>query len=153
MGVVEEAYGALVEHPNVIAVRRLLAAFSAQDRTVIESILDPECVWRVPGDNALAGEYVGRAAVLGLFGRLKRMMTSPVRFDLLEITALGERVISYQYGVVVIAGKTLRMKERLIYRFRDGQVVEVEEYQFDQASFDRTFSRAVEFASPVVVTP
>lgn len=124
------------------AVLRLLAAFTTQDRATIEALLDPDCVWRVPGNNALAGDYVGRRSVLELFGRLKRLFTGPARFDVIDIALSDERAMVYQYANIEMGGRTLRMKECLVFRFREGRIVEVEEFQHDQAAFDAAFSRA-----------
>jgi ketosteroid isomerase-like protein len=141
---VDEDRVAGAEHPNVTAVKALMAAFARQDRHAIESLIDPCCVWRVPGANSLAGEYVGLPAVFRLFGLLKRIMNCPASFDILDIEVRGDRVVSVQYGVVAVAGRTFRIKEQLTYRLRDGRVVEADEYQFDQDEFDRIFSRADE---------
>ena len=142
--VVDEDCIAGAEHPNVTAVKALMAAFARQDRHAIESLIDPCCVWRVPGVNVLAGEYAGLPAVFRLFGRLKRIMSCPASFDVLDMEARGDRVVSLQYGVVAVAGRTFRIKERLTYRLRDGRVIEADEYQFDQDEFDRVFSSADE---------
>jgi ketosteroid isomerase-like protein len=130
------------QHPNAERVSRLLAAFSRQDRDEIVTLIADDCVWRVPGDNALAGEYAGRPAVLGLFGRLKRMLTGPASFEIIDIATSDDRAIAFQYGVVVVGGRTVRLKECLVYRFRDGQVVEVDEFQADQRAFDEVFAAA-----------
>ena len=140
---VDEDCIAGAEHPNVIAVKALMAAFARQDRHAIESLIDPCCVWRVPGVNSLAGEYVGLPAIFRLFGLLKRIMSCPASFDILDIEARGDRVVSVQYGVVAVAGRMFRIKERLTYRLRDGRVIEADEYQFDQDEFDRIFARGV----------
>lgn len=124
------------------AVLRLLAAFTAQDRAAIEALLAPSCVWRVPGDNALAGEYVGRDKVMELFGVMKRLFDGPARFDVIDVTVEDDRATVRQYADVEMGGRALHLKETLIIRFADGQVIEVDEVQADQAAFDRAFSRA-----------
>lgn len=137
------------KHPHAELVRRLLDAFARQDRDEIVAIIAEDCNWRVPGDNVLAGEYADRAAVLSLFGRLKRLFTGPALFEIIDIAVSGERAISYQYGTVVVSGRTVRLKECLVFRIHDGQVAEVDEFQFDQQTFDEVFSReALEARSP-----
>lgn len=131
---------AATEHPNAELVKRLLTAFSRQDRDEIVALIADDCVWRVPGDNALAGEYVGRPAVLSLFGRLKRLFTGPAIFEIIDIATSDERAVAFQYGVVVLGDRTVRLKECLVYRFREGQVVEVDEFQADQRTFDEVFA-------------
>jgi ketosteroid isomerase-like protein len=128
------------ENPNVELIRRLTAAFSAQDRDEIVALIADDCVWRVPGDNALAGEYVGRAEILGLFGNLRRRFTGPARFEIIDIAASVDRAIVYQYGVIVLNGAEIRLKECLVYRLEAGQVVEVDEFQFEQSRFDELFA-------------
>jgi ketosteroid isomerase-like protein len=130
------------EHPNVALVRELLAAFTRQDRDEIVALIAPDCVWRVPGDNALAGEYVGIKAVLSLFGKLRRMFSVPAEFEIIDIAASAERAVTFQYGIVVMGGETLRFKECLVYRVHNGQIVEVDEFQADQHRFDEVFAPA-----------
>lgn len=132
-----------VEHPNGRVVRQLMEAFSRQDRAAIESLLHPDCVWRVPGSNGLAGTYEGREAVLGLFRTLRRLFSAPAEFEVIARAASADRVMVYQYGSVVVANRVVRLKECLVYRVSEGQVLEVDEFQADQAAFDVVFSREV----------
>jgi ketosteroid isomerase-like protein len=129
------------EHPHAELVSRLLNAFVQQDREKIVAAIAEDCVWRVPGSNVLAGEYAGRAAVLSLFGRLKRLFTGPAHFEIIDVAVSGERAISYQYGTVVVGERTVRLKECLVFRIEGGQVVEVDEFQFDQHTFDEVFAQ------------
>jgi uncharacterized protein len=133
----------MTESGTAAVVRRLMAAFSARDRAEIEAVLAEDCVWRVPGGSPLAGVYTGRDEVFGLFGRLRRTFDGPAAFDVVDIAESGHRAISYQYGIVTVGGRELRMKECLVYRLRDGKVVEVDEFQYDQAAFDATFTADV----------
>jgi ketosteroid isomerase-like protein len=127
-------------HPHADLVRRLFDAFGQQNREEIVAVIAEDCVWRVPGNNVLAGEYEGRAAVLSLFGRLKRLFTGPAGFEIIDLAVSQDRVMSYQYGTVVVCGETVRLKECLVFRIDQGQVVEVDEFQYDQHTFDRVFS-------------
>jgi uncharacterized protein len=127
-------------HPHADLVRRLFDAFGQQNREEIVAVIAEDCVWRVPGNNVLAGEYQGRAAVLSLFGRLKRLFTGPAGFEIIDLAVSQDRVMSYQYGTVVVGGETVRLKECLVFRIDQGQVVEVDEFQYDQHTFDRVFS-------------
>jgi ketosteroid isomerase-like protein len=127
-------------HPHADLVRRLFDAFGQQNREEIVAVIAEDCVWRVPGNNVLAGEYEGRAAVLSLFGRLKRLFTGPAGFEIIDLAVSQDRVMSYQYGTVVVGGETVRLKECLVFRIDQGQVVEVDEFQYDQHTFDRVFS-------------
>lgn len=127
-------------HPNALVVRRLIAALSGQDRREINAVLAEDCVWRVPGDNVLSGVYDGRPAIMSLFGKMKRIFTGPARFEVIDITASAGYAVAYQYGIVEVGGTTVRLRECLVYRIRDGRVVEVDEFQSDERAFDAAFS-------------
>jgi ketosteroid isomerase-like protein len=133
----------VTEHPNALLVRRLMAAFVAQDRATIEQVLDPDCVWRVPGDNGLAGVYEGLPAVMGLFRTLKRVFEGVPAFEVVDLTTSQDRAICLQYGVVMVGGRQVRFRECLVYRIQDNRVVEVEEFQQDQDGFNQAFSHEV----------
>lgn len=138
----------MAEHPNALVVRRLMAALSEQNRAEIEAVLDEDCVWRVPGANVLSGVYEGRRAILSLFGKMKRIFTGPARFDVIDITTSPGYAAAYQYGIVEVGGATVRLRECLVYRIKDGRVVEVDEFQSDERAFDEAFSQsAVEAAT------
>ncbi|OXR46981.1 hypothetical protein B7C42_00097 [Nocardia cerradoensis] len=130
----------VVEHPNALVVRRLMAALSEQNRAEIEAVLADECVWRVPGANALSGVYEGRRSILTLFGKMKRIFTGPAKFEVIDITASDGYAAAYQYGIVEVADRTVRLRECLVYRVVDGRVTEVDEFQADMEAFDDAFS-------------
>jgi ketosteroid isomerase-like protein len=141
-GTGDDAHAAAYATAHARAVLRLMTAFTEQDRGTIEALLHPSCVWRVPGDNALAGEYVGRPHVLELFGVLKRLFTGPARFEVIDLVEGENRTMLYQYADVEMGGRTLRMRECLVFRFDGERIVEVDEFQHDQLAFDQAFSRA-----------
>jgi len=137
----------MAEHPNAQIVRRLIAALSEQNRDEIEAVLHEDCVWRVPGANVLSGVYEGRRAILSLFGTMKRIFTGPAQFDVIDITTSPGYAAAYQYGVVEVGGRTVKLRECLVYRIADGRIVEVDEFQSDERAFDEAFSeKAVQAA-------
>lgn len=139
-----ESHETVGDEPEfAVAVRALLNAFSERDRATIERLIALDCTWRVPGVNALAGDYVGRPAVLAMLGRLKRIFTGPAQFEIVDIATSTDRAMVYQYGAVVVRNQRIRLKECLIFRFEAGQIVEVDEFQYDQAAFDAAFSPEV----------
>jgi ketosteroid isomerase-like protein len=129
-------------HPHVELVRRLTAAYSAQDRPTIEALIAPDCVWRVPGHNALAGEYVGREAIFELFRTIRRLFDGPARFEIDDVAVSDTGAAVCQYGIGTVGGRSVRLKECLVYTIEDGRVVEMDEYQFSLAGFDEIFAAA-----------
>ncbi|WP_048893600.1 nuclear transport factor 2 family protein [Mycobacterium heckeshornense] len=130
----------MAEHRNVLVVRRLIAALSEQNRDEIEAVLSEDCVWRVPGANVLSGVYEGRRAILSLFGKMKRIFSGPALFEIIDIMASPEYAAAYQYGIVEVGGRTVKLRECLVYRIQGGRVVEVDEFQSDERAFDEAFS-------------
>lgn len=125
---------------HAATVRQLLRAFTTHDRMTIERVIGNDCVWRVPGRSPVSGEYVGHQAVLDLFRYLRSVFDAPARFEIVDIATSGDRAICFQYGVALIDGLPVRLKECLVFRFEGRQIVEVDEFQFDQEGFDAIFS-------------
>jgi hypothetical protein len=127
-------------HPHVEIVRRLTAAYTAQDRATLEELIAEDCVWRVPGHNVLAGVYVGRAAIFDLFNKIKGTFAGPIEFEIIDIAVSDTGAAVCQYASGTAGAETVRMKECLVYTISAGRVVGMEEFQFSLRSFDETFS-------------
>jgi len=52
------------DHPNAIAYRRTADAFRAGDIDLVKTLIAPEVVWHVPGEDHMAGTIEGREALL-----------------------------------------------------------------------------------------
>jgi ketosteroid isomerase-like protein len=126
-------------HPYVEIVRRLTAAYTAQDRATLEELIAEDCIWRVPGHNLLAGVYVGRVAIFDLFNKIKSTFTGPVEFEIIDIAVSDTGAAVCQYANGTAGDRPIRMKECLVYTISAGRVVEMEEYQFSLRSFDEAF--------------
>lgn len=124
---------------NVRVVERLLDGFMAQESSVVLTSFSDDCVWHVPGRNALAGDFIGQEEVFAMLRRLKRVLDVPVRFEIIRIRSMRDHVAVTQDAHVVVGGRSVTFRERLDFRVRDGRVVEVAEFQFDQREFDRVF--------------
>lgn len=123
-------------------VLRLTKAFTEQDRETITELLAEDCVWRVPGRAPVSGDYHGRSAIFAFFGKLKRTLDEPARFEVIDVGVSDDRVMLYQWGIMTIDGREIRLKEMLVFTVRDGKVVDLDEFQSDQHGFDEAFSGA-----------
>ena len=54
---------------NADVVRRGYAAFNAGDMKTLNELFDENASWHTPGRGRIAGDYKGREAVFGQFGR------------------------------------------------------------------------------------
>ena len=52
------------EHPNATAYRRTADAFRDGDSEAVAALIDEDVVWHVPGNHEMAGDVVGRDALL-----------------------------------------------------------------------------------------
>ena len=123
----------MAEHPNALAVRQLLDAFTTGDLAAVEAGIDPDCTWRFPGrEGALAGTHVGRTAVFDLLGRVMALTEGTFAFDLVDVLASDERAVVLFRGRGARAdGRRLDNPTALVLRLRDGRAVEVDEYVWD----------------------
>jgi ketosteroid isomerase-like protein len=127
---------------NKDIVLRLTQAFTDQDRATITELLADDCVWRVPGRAPISGVYTGREAIMGFFGRLKRAIDEPATFEVIDVASSDERVVLYQYGMIRVRGREAKLRECLVYTVRNGQVVDMDEFQSDLHEFDSLFAEA-----------
>ena len=123
-------------------VLRLTQAFTDQDRATITELLADDCVWRVPGNAPISGDHTGRAAIMKFFGRLKRAIDEPAKFEVIDVASSDDRVVLYQYGMIRVGGREAKLRECLVYTVRDGQVVDMDEFQSDLYEFDALFADA-----------
>jgi hypothetical protein len=57
------------EHPNAAVVRRGYEASNTADIATLTELVDESVVWHTPGRSPISGDYQGRDAVFGQFGR------------------------------------------------------------------------------------
>jgi uncharacterized protein (TIGR02246 family) len=124
------------EHANAALVRRLYQAFEARDRAAVSSLLADDCRWIIPGRGRQAGVYEGRAAVIELFRTITRKTRGTTELDVDVVIAGDDYAIVLQRGRARIDGRSAELDECLVYRIRDGQVVEMKEFQFDLYALD-----------------
>jgi uncharacterized protein (TIGR02246 family) len=124
------------DHPNAALLRRLYAAYAARDRETICELIAEDCTWNVPGRNRRSGTHQGRDAILDLFRDLMRTSKGSAQIEVHDILADDRYAVVLQTGRATIDGQTSELKEVLVHTIRDGQVVDMWEYQFDLYAFD-----------------
>lgn len=94
--------------------------------------------WRMKGDTAWSGDYVGRAVVRGrLLPALFAQFATPYKSEPKRIHADGDFVIvECQGNVTTTRGEPYNNSYCFVIRMRDGQMVELTEY-FDSALVER----------------
>ena len=134
------------ESLNVQAVKEAYAAFGKGDVDGILQRLDDDIVWHgVYGAAAhvpTAGERRGKAQVRDFFRQVAEHVNFS-RFEPQEFVATGDKVVALgHYAATTSGGGTLDADFAMIFTFRNGKVVEFQEF---------TNSAAVNAAYPVGV--
>ena len=107
----------------------------------LRALLAPDVVWTVPGENAIAGRYVGIDAVMAYFGRRRDHAGRTFRLHPGEIlTGDGDHVAVLTDGTAVIAGAEHRWSTVGLYRFHGEHLAACWLLPLDQAAFDRIWA-------------
>ena len=121
---------------NVEVIRAALAAYNAREMDTLREYFDPDVVHR-SAEGALddAGELHGIDA---LFAHYRDWLDlfDDLQMEILELREAGDRVVAWvrQHGHANKSGVQTELSFGLVYRLRDGLVVESQEYlEFDQA--------------------
>ena len=108
----------------------------------LRAMLDEEVVWRVPGDNAIAGTYSGIDEVMQYFARRREQAGGTFRMHRRDVlTGDGDWVAALTDGTARIGGEELSWSTVGLYRFRNRMLVECRLLSLDAEEFDRIWSR------------
>jgi hypothetical protein len=69
----------MAEHPNVVRIRDGYAAFAKGDFAALNNLFAEDLLWHDAGRNQTSGEYRGREAVYGFFGKLMEITEGSFR--------------------------------------------------------------------------
>jgi ketosteroid isomerase-like protein len=125
---------------NAAAMKRAIDAFVAGDLAALAEVFAPDVRWHLPGRSAIAGDYVGREAVFGLFARMAALTDGTIRTN-------PQRIIGDEDGGVIITtdtaergGRKLSAHVMLRVHVRDGKLVELWEHIADLYAYDEFWS-------------
>ena len=126
----------MAEHPNLAPIRDMFAAFATGDLAALNDVFAEDLVWHEGGRNQISGDYRGREAVFGFFGKIMELTQGSFRADLHDVLADDE------HGVALVAlsasrgGRSVNVNAVDVMHLRDGKVVEVWTVPVDQYAFD-----------------
>lgn len=126
-----------VEHVNATAYRRAADAFRAGDLATIETLVDEDVVWHVPGGHPRAGDIHGRAALIDWLAAL-----AGTGFWLAEHDVFGNDEHVCALSVMGARRPDVEVETRVvsIFHFRDGRQVERWFFPEDRDAWDRIFT-------------
>ncbi len=110
---------------------------------------DPERAWtfyaddvvmHLPGRGALAGDHVGRAAVIAAIrALLARTDGAVAEIEVLDRMVSGERVAMLVREAVERDGRRLELRRVNTYRVVDGRIAEIDIFEANQYEVDEFF--------------
>jgi hypothetical protein len=129
----------MAEHPNVARIRDGYAAFSTGNFAALNDFFAEDILWHAGGRNQLAGEYRGRDAVYGFFGKLMEISGGTFRIEVHTILADDEHGVALLVSSSSRGGRSIEIKDVHVFHLRDGKVVEFWDASTDQYSADELF--------------
>ena len=124
-----------MSHPNADLLERTFGAFG-RDALAVARMLADDIVWRVPGTNAMSGEYVGRDATLQFLRQTRVQTDNTYRTELQYVVADDERAVAVYRARGEREGRTLDIEQALFCVIRDGQLADVTAVPLDFPAFD-----------------
>ena len=128
------------DHPNVELLRKGYAAYSSGDIAVLNDLFADDVLWHIAGRSQIAGDYKGRDAVFGFFGKLMELSDGTTAIDVHDILANDEHGVALVTGTGTRNGKSFSGQDVHTFHFRDGKVVEFWDSPLDQYEADDFWS-------------
>ncbi len=117
------------------------AAYAAGgDERTLREILTEDVRWHIPGENAIAGDYVGIDETLAYFERRRKLVTGVLQLE------VGQMMVGSTHVAVLTDGRATRQGVEHhwstvgLYRIRDARIAECWLLALDQDAFDRAWS-------------
>ena len=126
----------MTEHPNVARIKDGYAAFAKGDFAVLNDLFAEDLLWHEGGRNQLVGDYRGRDAVYGLFGKLMEVTEGSFHLDLHAVFADDEHGVVLVVTTASRGGRSVTTNDAHVFHLRDGKVVEFWDASTDQYAFD-----------------
>jgi ketosteroid isomerase-like protein len=126
----------MAEHPNVARIRDGYAAFAKGDFAILNDLFAGDMQWHEGGRNQVSGEYRGREAVFGLFGKLMEVTEGSLHLDLHAVFADDEHGVALVTVTASRGGRSININGVHVMHLRDGKVTEFWNTSTDQYAID-----------------
>ena len=130
----------MAEHPNVELLRKGYAAYGSGDMDTITELFADDILWHIAGRSPLSGDYKGRDAVFGFFGKLMELSNGTSSLEVHDILANDEHGVALVTGTATRGGKSFSGQDVHTFHLRDGKVVEFWDSPLDQYESDEFWS-------------
>jgi len=131
-------------HANIELVQRVYGAYMQGDRDAVRAAFDPGIRWHNSGYDPTAGTLDGPDAVLAYLMGENHM--EDYRLEVIDILASDERVAVVAKTSGRIGDQALVNQFVQLLHLRDGRVVEVWNYNWDQRGLAEAFAAVAAIA-------
>lgn len=123
----------MAEHENAALLRAGYEAFASGDFEKLNEFIPEDAQWHVMGNSALSGDYTGRDAIYGYFGKLMELSQGTFKASVVHVLADDAYVCAIQRSTATVDGVETTTQDMLVDRVQDGRMVETWVYfQNDQ---------------------
>ena len=130
----------MTDHPNLERSRAGYAAFASGDMATLSGFLSDDIVWHSGGDNILTGDYEGKEAVLGFFGRLMQESGGSFKNDIHDMLANDEHGVALVTSSATRGGVSIEEHAVHVFHMRDGKMTEFWVFPENQDKFDELWA-------------
>jgi hypothetical protein len=128
------------DHPNAEATRSALEAFMRGDAETMMASISEDAVWHVPGSNAFAGDFAGRAGIGERFEKMAQAGAGTHLDEIHDIVGNDEHVLVMVRITASGAAGSTTQRSVWVFHVKDGKLGEFWGYNEDQAEIDRVFN-------------
>ena len=128
------------DHPNVELAHRGYGAFGAGDMATLTELIAEDAVWHVGGRNELTGDYKGREAIFGLFGRLAQDTEGTLKIELHDVLANDDHIVALTSVTAGGSRGSFATNTCDTSHVRNGQITEFWTFTDDPYAWDEYWS-------------
>lgn len=127
------------DHPNAVKLKAAHEAFQAGDLEALFGLMAEDVTWHMPGNNVLAGTFVGRDAIMGSFAALQANVDAYWAWPL-DYFGSDDHVVLVAQVRARRGEKQLDVRECLLWRVDGaGKLAEVWHVALDERAWDDFF--------------
>jgi uncharacterized protein len=131
-----------IAEANADLARRAYAALNANDLEGLAMLLHADVSWYTPGRSPVAGEALGRDAVLAQFARYATGSWGTFRANLREVLHSEDgRIVAIHHDTGERNRKRLDVGCCTVFEFEDGVILEGRDHFHDLYNWDEFWSR------------
>lgn len=121
---------------NAATIRRGYEFFNTGNLEGLTALFHPDVVWHAGGRGRLSGDKRGRDAAFAYFRQLGELSGGTFRAELHDVVANDEHVVGLHTNIGQREGRSLNIKEALVFHLQDGVIVEAWESVEDSQAMD-----------------